>query len=172
MAEIFGIGLTHYPPLCGQDEWFGQVVSWALADPGIPDAQKDPANWPARKREEWADDKGEKAAARHRAAMVAGFEQLRQSLDDFAPYVVLIWGDDDSDSAPAEPKTKSKAKSRPKAKPVTVDLEIEDLPDDVRDGLVEAARKKMRKSRASYEKLEGSGLVDWTISVTANGGRK
>ncbi len=96
MAEIFGIGLTHYPPLCGHDEWFGQVVSWALADPGIPDAQKDPANWPARKREEWADDKGEKAAA----------------------------------------------------------------------------RKKMRKSRASYEKPEGSGLVDWTISVTANGGRK
>ena len=48
MAEILGIGVTHYPPLCGHDEWFGQVVSWALADPGIPAAQKDPANWPAR----------------------------------------------------------------------------------------------------------------------------
>ena len=36
----------------------------ALADSLIPDAQKDPANWPARMREEWGDDKGEKAAAR------------------------------------------------------------------------------------------------------------
>ena len=64
MAENLGIGLTHYPPLCGHDAWFGQIVSWALADSLIPDAQKDPTNWPARMREEWGDDKGEKAAAR------------------------------------------------------------------------------------------------------------
>jgi hypothetical protein len=102
MAEILGIGVTHYPPLCGHDEWFGQVVSWALADPGIPAAQKDPANWPARMREEWGDDKGEKAAARHRAAMVAGFEQVRRTLDDFAPDVVLIWGDDQYENFKAD----------------------------------------------------------------------
>ncbi len=94
MAEILGLGLTHYPPLCGLDATWGRVVSWALADPGIPAAAKDPANWPSRMREEWGDDKGERAAAPHRAALVAGFERLRRTLDEFDPDVIVIWSDD------------------------------------------------------------------------------
>ncbi len=70
------------------------------------------------------------------------------------------------------PRSKgAKTKSKTGAKPATVTLNVSDLPDDVRDGLVEAARRKMRKSRSSYEKLDASGLVDWTISVTVNGRR-
>ncbi len=68
-------------------------------------------------------------------------------------------------------KTTSKTKTKTGAKPATVTLNVSDLPDDVRDGLVEAARRKMRKSRSSYDKLDASGLVDWTISVTVNGRR-
>jgi hypothetical protein len=45
-------------------------------------------------REEWGDDEGRAAAARHRAALVAGFRKARRALDDFAPDVVVIWGDD------------------------------------------------------------------------------
>ncbi len=69
------------------------------------------------------------------------------------------------------PKAAAKIKSKTVPKPATVNLTIADLPDDVRDGLVEAARRKMRKSRSSYDKLDASGLVDWTISVTVNGRR-
>jgi len=94
MAEILGLGLSHFPPLCGLDADMGRVVSWALADPGIPAAQKDPANWPPRMREAWGDDKGERAAGAHRAALIAGFDRMRQTLDDFDPDVVIIWGDD------------------------------------------------------------------------------
>ena len=83
-----------------------------------------------------------------------------------------IWAK--KDTRPARKKganSTSKTKSKTGAKPATVKLSISDLPDDLRDGLVEAARRKMRKSRSSYEKLDASGLVDWTISVTVNGRR-
>ncbi len=80
-----------------------------------------------------------------------------------------IWGK--SDGKPPR-KNGAKKGSRSNAKPATVGLKIEDLPDDIRDGLVEAARQKMRSSRASYDKLHASGQVDWTINVTLNGGPK
>jgi len=83
-----------------------------------------------------------------------------------------IWAK--KDARPARKKganSTSNTKSKTGAKPATVKLSISDLPDDLRDGLVEAARRKMKKSRSSYEKLDASGLVDWTISVTVNGRR-
>lgn len=94
MAEILGLGLSHYPPLCGLDRDMAGILSWTLDDPGIPAAEKDPARWPAAMREEWGDDAGETAAAVHRAALVAGFARVRAALDAFAPDVVVIWGDD------------------------------------------------------------------------------
>jgi hypothetical protein len=78
-----------------------------------------------------------------------------------------IWGKSDG-----KPPRKTGAKKNSNAKPATVGLKIDDLPDDIRDGLVEAARRKMRKSRSSYDKLHASGQVDWTINVTLNGGPK
>ena len=85
-----------------------------------------------------------------------------------------IWAKKDARRAHKKgAKATAKAGSKPTTvpKPASVNLTINDLPDDVRDGLVEAARRKMRKSRSSYEKLDASGLVDWTISVTVNGRR-
>lgn len=52
------------------------------------------ANWPDRMRREWADDGGAAAAAGHRSALVAGRAHCRKALDEFAPDVVVVWGDD------------------------------------------------------------------------------
>ncbi|TVS85089.1 extradiol ring-cleavage dioxygenase [Mycobacterium helveticum] len=94
MAEILGIGLSHYPPLSGRDEDMAGLLRLALDDPAIPAAQKDPANWPELMCREWGSDEGRSAAAGHRAALVTRFEHARKALDEFAPDVVLIWGDD------------------------------------------------------------------------------
>jgi len=45
-------------------------------------------------RQEWADDRGARAAAEHRKQLVAGFAQVRAALDAFKPDAVIIWGDD------------------------------------------------------------------------------
>ena len=94
MAEILALGLTHYPPLCLTDANMAGILSWTLEDPAIPAKAKDPANWPAAMRAEWSDDRGATAAAQHRAELVAGFDQMRAVLDEFAPDAVVIFGDD------------------------------------------------------------------------------
>lgn len=94
MAEILGLGITHYPPLCLPDAEMSGILRWTLADPAIPPEAKDPRHWPAAMQAEWADDQGTRAAARHRAALVAGLQRVRDRLDAFQPDVVLIWGDD------------------------------------------------------------------------------
>jgi hypothetical protein len=94
MAEILGVGLSHYPPLCTGDAQMAGILRRTLEDPGIPAPEKDPARWPAAMRAEWGDDEGTRAAAAHRAALVAGFRRVRAALDAFDPDVVLIWGDD------------------------------------------------------------------------------
>jgi hypothetical protein len=83
-----------------------------------------------------------------------------------------IWGSSGAEkSGGKSTKGRSNGKSKSGAKSASVELTFADLPDDVRDGLVEAARRKIKKSRSSYDKLDASGKVDWTISVTVNGGR-
>ncbi|MDV7241796.1 MULTISPECIES: extradiol ring-cleavage dioxygenase [Rhodococcus] len=94
MAEVLGLGVTHYPPLSGTDDNLTKVFRGALADPKLPAELRDPASWPARAREEWADDEGVAAGKAHRAALREGFRQVRTALDEFQPDVVLIWGDD------------------------------------------------------------------------------
>ncbi len=94
MAEILALGLTHYPPLCLPDKDMAGILRWTLQDPAIPEAARDPANWPEAMRREWGNDGGVSAAAAHRAALVAGFARVREALDRFAPDVVVIWGDD------------------------------------------------------------------------------
>lgn len=94
MGEILGIGLSHYPPLCGPDEDMSGLLRWTLEDPAIPEAEKDPANWPEPMRLEWADDRGTLAAAGHRRALVSGFDRIRSAIDAFRPDGIVIWGDD------------------------------------------------------------------------------
>lgn len=94
MGEILGIGLTHYPPLAGQDQDMAGLLRRTLQDPGLPEPYRHPENWPAAMREEYGDDQGTSAAAHHREALVTQMRRARQLLDDFAPDFVLMWGDD------------------------------------------------------------------------------
>jgi hypothetical protein len=94
MAEILGLGLSHYPPLATPDDQMANILKITLRDPGIPPQHKDPANWPADMRAEWGDDQGVAGAHAHRNALAAEFRRVRRTLDDFKPDVVVIWGDD------------------------------------------------------------------------------
>lgn len=94
MANFLGLGITHYPLLAGTDEHMAGLLRWTLKDPDIPEAEKDPANWPASMREEWGDDEGAAAAAQHRKRLVEDLARCREALDEFRPDVVVVWGDD------------------------------------------------------------------------------
>jgi hypothetical protein len=94
MAEILGIGMTHYPPLAGRDENMSGILRGTLRDPAIPAELKDPANWPAQMREEWGNDTGTAAAARHRATLLEALDRVRTRIDEFRPDLLVIWGDD------------------------------------------------------------------------------
>jgi hypothetical protein len=94
MGEILGLGLTHYPPLIGRDEAMADILRLVLADPGLPARLRDPAGWPAPMRQEYGDDGGASAAAKHRAALVGRLRHLRRELDAFRPDLVIVWGDD------------------------------------------------------------------------------
>ena len=92
MGELLGVGLTHYPPLCGLDAAMADFLRATLDDQAIPADRKDPATWPARMQQEWADPIA--AARQHRSELVAGFARCRAALDEFAPDVVVVFGDD------------------------------------------------------------------------------
>ncbi|MFC7661400.1 hypothetical protein ACFQV8_40200 [Pseudonocardia benzenivorans] len=94
MAEVLGVGLSHYPPFSGTDDDMAGILRRTLQDPDIPAYAKDPANWPELMRREWDEDEGRSSATQHRAALIKGFERTRQAIDDFRPDVVVIWGDD------------------------------------------------------------------------------
>ena len=88
MGEVLGIGLSHYPPFSGLDNDMAGIMRRILDDPAIPAEEKNPANWTDLAREEWGDDQGLTAAARHRAALVAAFDEVRSAIDDFHPDVL------------------------------------------------------------------------------------
>jgi Catalytic LigB subunit of aromatic ring-opening dioxygenase len=93
MAEILGLGMTHYPGMTMQGNLASRVKSFKQ-DPLLPERYRDPATWPEPMRQEWADDEGQAASDRHRAALIAGFRWVRRELDAFRPDLALIWGDD------------------------------------------------------------------------------
>jgi hypothetical protein len=94
VADLLGVGVTHYPPLLGSDADMSWVLRWTLEDPDIPAAAKNPDHWPAAMQAEWSDDEGRAAAAAHRAELLAGFDRVRTAMDDFGPDVVVVFGDD------------------------------------------------------------------------------
>jgi len=94
MAEILGLGISHYPPLSGQDETMAGILKSMMSNPTVPDAMKTPAGWPEGMRAEWGNDDGKTAASKHREQLVAWNRRARKALDDFKPDFVLIWGDD------------------------------------------------------------------------------
>lgn len=69
-----------------------------------------------------------------------------------------IWGGDG-----ARPPDKRPPKPRKKPRPITLDLDLDDLPPPLRDGLIAVARAELKKSRVSYERRARAGAVDWRI---------
>ena len=94
MAHFLGLGLTHFPLLAGTDEHMTGLLRWTLTDPDIPAEAKEPANWAAPMRAEWGTDNGVYAAAHHRKLLVENLARCRDALDEFAPDVIVVWGDD------------------------------------------------------------------------------
>ena len=94
MAEILALGISHYPPLSGQDETMAALLGAMLQNPHLPEKLKTPEGWPEGARAEWSNDKGKAAASKHRAELIEWNRKARKALDDFKPDFVLIWGDD------------------------------------------------------------------------------
>jgi hypothetical protein len=62
MGAILGLGVTHYPPLCGRDEDMARILKRVLQDPGLPEKYRQPSGWPAAMAEEYGADQGLGAA--------------------------------------------------------------------------------------------------------------
>jgi hypothetical protein len=94
MAEILGLGCTHWPTLCLPNERLTDVFQRVLGAPNVDPARKDPANWPPELLAELGNDNGLGAAQRCGERFGNDFRALRKILDDFNPDFVLVWGDD------------------------------------------------------------------------------
>ena len=94
MAEILGLGFTHWPTLCLPNERLTDVFNRVLDAPNVDPARKDPANWPAELLAELGNDNGLSAAQRCGERFGNDFRAIRKILDDFNPDFVLVWGDD------------------------------------------------------------------------------
>jgi hypothetical protein len=94
LGELLGVGMTHFPPLAWGDDTFAASLRFALDDPDLPEALREPAGWPAAMREEWGADGGAVAAVRHREALVRGCDRVRAAIDEFAPDALVVLGDD------------------------------------------------------------------------------
>ena len=94
MAEVIGLGMTHYPLLLSPDGAMSLLRRMTLTDPDVPADLKDPKNWSSSARAAWATDEGCAAAAQHRKDLLGGLAACRAALDEFRPDVVIVWGDD------------------------------------------------------------------------------
>ena len=94
MAEILGLGCTHFPSILYPDERLPNTFHRLLTAPNVPAWAKDRTNWPDELLAELGNDVGQAAARRYAARMHKGFRDVRASLDAFDPDIVLIYGDD------------------------------------------------------------------------------
>ena len=56
------------------------------------------------------------------------------------------------------------AKARKRRQPITVTLDLDRLPPELRDALVEIASAELKKSRVSYARRDKAGAIDWRIT--------
>jgi len=77
-----------------------------------------------------------------------------------------IFGKNKSPGAKAR---KNGAAARPKKKkamlkkPITLELDIGELPEDLRAALSDEVRRKVKRRRVNYDKLDKAGAVRWNI---------
>ncbi len=94
MAEVLGLGMTHYPPLSWPDEKMPGIFQMTLNAPNVDAVVKDPASWPQGAHDELGTDQGVGSARKHRERLVNNFREMRARLDAFNPDFVVICGDD------------------------------------------------------------------------------
>ncbi len=93
MAEILGLGITHYPGLSYKGN-LNRRIKLLLADPLLPERLRSPEGWHPTMREQWGTDEGARHSEQHRSDMIHAFRKARAELDAFKPDWVLLWGDD------------------------------------------------------------------------------
>jgi len=93
LAEILGLGITHYPGLTPRAARPTSLLR-LLQDPGLPEPLRTPQGWPEVMRREWGNDQGAAFAAQHRTVVADEIRRARTVLDEFKPDFVVIWGDD------------------------------------------------------------------------------
>ncbi|MDE0389030.1 MAG: hypothetical protein OXI75_10055 [Rhodospirillales bacterium] len=89
-----------------------------------------------------------------------------------------IWGSEngkngaDEDETPRQRRTAARAsrtaKPRKRREPITVTLDLDTLPPELKDGLVEIASAELKKSRVSYARRDKAGAIDWRITCRAD----
>jgi hypothetical protein len=95
MADILGIGLSHYPgPLVPGKYWARMLARNVKIGRVAAAVFEDKSAWPDEMRREWADDEGAAAGEAHEKRLLDGYDRLRKELDAFEPDLILIWGDD------------------------------------------------------------------------------
>lgn len=92
MAELLGVGITHYPPLLGPPEAFANLLRTTLRSQLIPDAMKTPGTWPADMQTEWNNEV--ECAIEHQLRHKAALQQVRETIEAFNPDAIIIFGDD------------------------------------------------------------------------------
>jgi Catalytic LigB subunit of aromatic ring-opening dioxygenase len=92
MGTILGLGTTHSHPLM----WPGDALRppQVMRDPLQPEELRDPARWVPEMKAQWGDDEGHSYAVAHRHELIENLRWVRRELDEFAPDLVLILGDD------------------------------------------------------------------------------
>ena len=65
MAQILGLGITHYPGLAFQGN-ISRRIKMCLADPALPEQFRSLDNWPKPMREQWGADEGRAHSEAHR----------------------------------------------------------------------------------------------------------
>ena len=94
MAEILGLGLSHFGGYMFSDEEMSSRIKVRLESGSLPPHLDHPSKWPAGMRDEWGNDEGAGFAHRHRDQYFKGLDRVRKALDDFSPHAVIIFGDD------------------------------------------------------------------------------
>ncbi len=89
-----------------------------------------------------------------------------------------IWGSKNGDDAEngEEASRQSRAarasrlakKARKRRDPITVTLDLETLPPELKERLVEIASAELKKSRVSYARRDKAGAIDWRITCRAD----
>ena len=77
-------------------------------------------------------------------------------------------GDETPGQRAAAARTGRPAKARKRRDPITVTLDLDDLPPELKDGLVEIASARLKESRVSYARRDKAGAIDWRITCRAD----